>query len=94
VPYVVPGTVLGIGYIVAFNRKPLLLAGTATLIVMTYFVRRLPYSVRSAASILKQLDPALEEAGINHAAATGSAHSGFRNNFLPGPTNVPADRVS
>jgi iron(III) transport system permease protein len=71
IPYIVPGTVLGIGYIVAFNRKPFMLAGTATLIIMTYFIRRLPYSVRSAASILKQIDPALEEAGINLGSPPG-----------------------
>lgn len=80
VPYIVPGTVLGIGYIVAFNRKPFLLAGTATIIVMTYFVRRLPYSVRSAASILKQIDPALEEAGINLGSPPGRT---FRTVTLP-----------
>jgi len=65
IPYMVPGTVLGIGFIVAFNRKPIYLAGTGVIIILTYFIRRLPYSVRSAASILKQIDPALEEAGIN-----------------------------
>jgi iron(III) transport system permease protein len=65
IPYMVPGTVLGIGFIVAFNRKPIYLAGTGIIIIMTYFIRRLPYSVRSASSILKQIDPALEEAGIN-----------------------------
>jgi iron(III) transport system permease protein len=65
IPYIVPGTVLGIGFIVAFNRKPIYLSGTAAIIILTYFIRRLPYSVRSAASILKQIDPALEEAGIN-----------------------------
>lgn len=65
IPYMVPGTVLGIGFIVAFNRKPIYLAGTGVIIVMTYFIRRLPYSVRSAVSILKQIDPALEEAGVN-----------------------------
>ncbi len=65
IPYMVPGTVLGIGFIVAFNRKPIYLAGTGVIIVLTYFIRRLPYSVRSAASILKQIDPALEEAGVN-----------------------------
>jgi iron(III) transport system permease protein len=80
VPYIVPGTVLGIGYIVAFNRKPFLLAGTATIIVMTYFVRRLPYSVRSAASILKQIDPALEEAGVNLGSPPGRT---FRTITLP-----------
>ena len=65
ISYIVPGTVLGIGFIVAFNRPPLYLVGTASIIILSYFIRRLPYSVRSAASILKQIDPAMEEAGIN-----------------------------
>jgi len=65
VPYIVPGTVLGIGFITAFNRHPVMLAGTGTIIILTYFVRRLPYSVRSAASILSQIDPALEEAAVS-----------------------------
>jgi len=65
IPYIVPGTVLGIGFIIAFNRKPIYLVGTALIIIMSYFIRRLPYSVRSSASILRQIDPGLEEAGIN-----------------------------
>lgn len=69
IPYMVPGTVMGIGFIIAFNRKPLYLLGTAAIIILAYFIRRLPYSVRSGASILKQIDPALEEAGINLGAA-------------------------
>jgi iron(III) transport system permease protein len=80
IPYIVPGTVLGIGYIVAFNRKPIYLVGTATIIIMTYFIRRLPYSVRSASSILKQIDPALEEAGINLGSPPGRT---FRTVTLP-----------
>ena len=80
IPYIVPGTVLGIAYIVAFNRKPFFLAGTATIVIMTYFIRRLPYSVRSAASILKQIDPALEEAGINLGSPPGRT---FRTVTLP-----------
>lgn len=65
IPYIIPGTVLGIGFIVAFNRKPMYLVGTAAIIIMSYFIRRLPYSVRSSSSILKQIDPCLDEAGIN-----------------------------
>jgi len=80
IPYIVPGTVLGIGFIVAFNRKPLYLAGTAVIIIMAYFIRRLPYSVRSASSILKQIDPALEEAGINLGSPPGRT---FRTVTLP-----------
>ena len=80
IPYMIPGTVLGIGFIVAFNRKPLYLLGTGLIIILAYFIRRLPYSVRSAASILKQIDPALEEAGINLGAAPGRT---FRKVTLP-----------
>ncbi len=65
IPYIVPGTVLGIGFVVAFNRKPIYLVGTATILILSYFIRRLPYSVRSAASILKQIDPSMEEAAVN-----------------------------
>jgi iron(III) transport system permease protein len=80
IPYIVPGTVLGIGFIVAFNKGPIVLTGTATIIILTYFIRRLPYSVRSAASILKQIDPALEEAGINLGSSPGRT---FRTITLP-----------
>jgi len=80
IPYIIPGTVLGIGFIVAFNRKPLYLLGTGLIIILAYFIRRLPYSVRSAASILKQIDPALEEAAINLGAPPGQA---FRRVTLP-----------
>ena len=80
IPYIVPGTVLGIGYIVAFNQKPFFLVGTSIIIIMTYFIRRLPYSVRSASSILRQIDPALEEAGINLGSPPGRT---FRTITLP-----------
>ncbi|HUX21990.1 MAG TPA: iron ABC transporter permease [Spirochaetia bacterium] len=65
IPYIVPGTVLGIGFVVAFNRRPIYLVGTAAIMILSYFIRRLPYSVRSSASILKQIDPSIEEAAIN-----------------------------
>jgi iron(III) transport system permease protein len=47
---------------------------------MSYFIRRLPYSVRSAASILKQIDPAMEEAAINLGSKPAST---FRKITLP-----------
>jgi iron(III) transport system permease protein len=80
IPYIVPGTVVGIGFIMAFNRKPLFLLGTGLIVVLAYFIRRLPYSVRSAASILKQIDPALEEAGINLGASPSRT---FRKITIP-----------
>jgi iron(III) transport system permease protein len=80
IPYMVPGTVIGIGFIIAFNRKPLFLLGSSAIIIMAYFIRRLPYSVRSGASILKQIDPVLEEAGINLGAPPART---FRKVTLP-----------
>lgn len=65
VPYIVPGTVLGIGYAATFNNPPLILTATATIIILVYVVRRIPYMIRASASIVFQIDPAMEEASIN-----------------------------
>ena len=64
-PYVIPGSVLGIGLIVAFNRRPLILVGTSAIMMFSYVVRKLPYTVRSGSAFLYQMDPFIEEASIN-----------------------------
>lgn len=64
-PYVIPGSVLGIGLIVAFNRKPIILVGTSAIMIISYIVRKLPYTVRSGSAFLYQMDPSVEEASIN-----------------------------
>ena len=65
IPYIVPGIVLGLGLIVSYNSKPLVLVGTPLIIILAIFIRRLPYSVRSSSSILKQIRTGVEEAAIN-----------------------------
>lgn len=62
IPYVVPGTVLGIGYAQVFNGAPFFLTGTATIIGIVYVIRRLPYMTRAASSAVYQIDPSLEDA--------------------------------
>lgn len=64
-PYIIPGSVLGITLLLAFNQKPLLLSGTATIIIVAFVVRRLPYTLRSSAAILYQISPSMEEAAIS-----------------------------
>jgi ABC-type Fe3+ transport system, permease component len=64
-PYVIPGAVLGISLIVAFNRPPLFLTGTAAIMIIAYVVRKLPYTVRSGSAFLQQMDASIEEASIN-----------------------------
>ncbi|MGL4323097.1 MAG: ABC transporter permease [Beijerinckiaceae bacterium] len=65
IPYIVPGVVMGIAYIVRFNEPPLAITGTGLVIILAVFIRRLPYTARSVAAALKQLSPSLEEAAIS-----------------------------
>ena len=64
-PYVIPGAVLGICFIVAFNKPPIMIAGTALILIISYTIRKLPYTVRSSAGILDQIDRSVDEASIN-----------------------------
>jgi iron(III) transport system permease protein len=80
VPYVVPGTVLGIGYASVFNEPPLLLTGTAGIIIVVYFIRRLPFVARASASIVYQIDRGLEEASQSLGV---KPLGGFRRVILP-----------
>lgn len=61
-PYIIPGSVLGIALLFAFNKRPLLLIGTATIIILNFVIRRLPYTIRSSEAILHQIDLNVEEA--------------------------------
>ncbi|WFD09372.1 ABC transporter permease [Tepidibacter hydrothermalis] len=58
----VPGTVIGIGYILTFNNKPFVLTGTAAIIVIAYISRSIPVGIRSGVTALQQIDPSIEEA--------------------------------
>lgn len=64
-PYIVPGSVLGITLLLAFNQSPLLLSGTAAIMIVSFIIRRLPYTMRSSAAIIYQLSPSIEEASIS-----------------------------
>lgn len=58
----VPGTVIGIGYILTFNTPPIVLTGTATILIAAFVVRALPIGIRAGVSSLQQIDPSIEEA--------------------------------
>lgn len=64
-PYVIPGSVLGISLILAFNTKPVVLTGTVLILVVSYTIRKLPFTLRSSIATLYQIDPAIEEASIS-----------------------------
>ena len=64
-PFAVPGTVVGIGYILAFNDRPLLLTGTLAIIVLAFVFRYVPVGIQSGIAVLRQIDPSIEEAAHN-----------------------------
>jgi iron(III) transport system permease protein len=82
--FAVPGTVVGIGYILAFNQKswffPVTLTGTAGIIVLLLVFRNMPVGIRSGIAALQQIDPAIEEASTDLGAGSGLT---FRKITLP-----------
>jgi iron(III) transport system permease protein len=61
-PFVIPGLITGLAFLAAFNSGFLVLSGTAAIIILAYFVRKLAYTFRSVTAALNQLDGRIEEA--------------------------------
>ena len=80
IPYVIPGTVIGIAMISAFNREPLVLTGGMLIMVVALVVRRLPYTIRSSVAILQQIPLYVEEAALSLGS---SKHKAFFTVTLP-----------
>lgn len=78
--FAIPGTVLGISYIVSFNQKPLLLTGTALILVAAFTFRNMPVAIESGSSTLLQIDKSIEEASTILGADSGIT---FRRITLP-----------
>lgn len=62
--FAIPGTVLGVSYILAFNVPPVELTGTGLVIVLCFMFRNLPVGVRAGTAAFKQLDKSLDEASL------------------------------
>ena len=60
--FAIPGTVLGVSYVLVFNVPPFELTGTALIIVLCFVFRSLPVGVRAGSAALQQIDPSLDEA--------------------------------
>ena len=68
--FAIPGTVLGVSYILAFNVPPVELTGTGLVIVLCFVFRNLPVGVRAGTAAFKQLDRSLDEASQMLRAST------------------------
>jgi len=102
-PAALPGTVVGVGYILAFNVPPLLLTGTIWILVTSVVFWKFPVAVLAAINTLKQIDPALEDAAVSLGAGgvrtfttvivpllKGTAFSVFVYFFVNGMVTVSA----
>ena len=78
--FAVPGTVVGIGYVLAFNGPPLILTGSLAILVLAFVFRYMPVGIQSGMAVLRQIDPAIEEAARNLGA---SSLQTFRKITLP-----------
>src|SRR5205814_4080763 len=80
VNYALPGTIVGIAYLIAFNDPPVALTGTALIIVACYVFRYSPTGIRATVALLQQIDRSLEEASSSLGAGSGQT---FRRVTLP-----------
>jgi len=78
--YALPGTIVGIAYLLAFNDEPLALTGTATILIACYVFRYSPIGIRTTVALLQQIDRSMEEAS----QSLGASHFvTFRRVMLP-----------
>ena len=78
--FALPGTVVGISYILAFNDKPFLLTGTAAILVIVFVFRNIPVGIEGGISALMQIDPSIEEASTSLGA---NSFQTFKDVTLP-----------
>jgi iron(III) transport system permease protein len=64
-PLAIAGTVQGIALAATYNRGFIVLTGTWMILVLAYFVRKAPYSIKTTSALLQQIDGSIEEASIN-----------------------------
>jgi len=62
--FAIPGTVIGISYILAFNTPPIQLTGTAIIMVIAFVFRNMPVGIRAGIASLSQVDRSLDEASL------------------------------
>src|SRR6266446_2496871 len=62
--FAIPGTVIGISYILAFNTPPIELTGTGIILVICFVFRNMPVGVRAGIAAMSQIDRSLDEASL------------------------------
>ena len=78
--FAVPGTVIGVGYILAFNIPPIEITGTGIILIVCFMFRNMPTGIRAGIASMSQLDPSLDEASLTLGARSSTT---LRKVLLP-----------
>lgn len=70
--FAIPGTVIGISYILAFNTPPIQITGTAIIMVIAFVFRNMPVGIRAGIASLSQVDRSLDEASLTLGASSAT----------------------
>jgi iron(III) transport system permease protein len=68
--FAIPGTVVGVSYVMAFNVPPIEITGTSVIIILCFLFRNCPVGVRAGVAAFKQIDKSLDEASLMLNAST------------------------
>ena len=68
--FAIPGTVIGVSYILAFNVPPIEITGTGIILVVSFIFRNMPVGLRSGVAAMSQLDKSLDESSLTLGANT------------------------
>lgn len=61
-PYIIPGTFFGLGYILAFNHYPIFIIGTSAIVILNCIYRQLPISTKAGTSFINNINIDIENA--------------------------------
>ena len=78
--FAIPGTVIGVSYILAFNVPPIEITGTGVILVVSFIFRNMPVGVRAGIASMTQLDKSLDESSLTLGANSWQT---FRHVILP-----------
>jgi len=78
--FAIPGTVIGVSYVIAFNVPPIELTGTGLILVLSFIFRNMPVGVRAGIASMSQIDRSLDESSLTLGANSWQT---FRKIILP-----------
>jgi len=78
--FAIPGTIIGVSYVIAFNVPPIELTGTGIILVVSFIFRNMPVGVRAGVASMSQIDRSLDESSLTLGANSWQT---FRKVILP-----------